>query len=345
MKNKKTISIIGHFGGQENFLDGQTVKTKILYDELQSVTNWKIKKVDTYYKKNNPIKLLWQTLVSLFTTKDIIILLSGNGMKFYFPLLHFWSKIFHTRIYHDVIGGNLSDYVVKFPKYKKYLNSFKVNWVETHNMKVNLENLGVENAEVLPNFKKLENVNATVYGDDVFRFCTFSRVMREKGIETAVEAVKKINSEYGKKVCSLTVYGSIDAGYAEAFEKLSETFGEDIAYGGLVPFANSVSVLKNYYSLLFPTFWDGEGFPGTILDAYASAIPVIASDWNYNRELVKHMGTGIIYPEDNMKDLYDAVKWAIEHRDEMNKMRVNCEKEYLQYRPESVIKVIKEKLQ
>ena len=57
MKNKK-ISIIGHFGGNENILDGQTIKTKILYDELKNATDWKIKKVDTYYKRKKSLKLI-----------------------------------------------------------------------------------------------------------------------------------------------------------------------------------------------------------------------------------------------------------------------------------------------
>ena len=344
MKNKKKIAIIGHFGGNEDFLDGQTVKTKVLYNELNATGNWNIKKVDTYYKKKHPVKLMLQSIWTVFTKKNVIVLLSGNGMKFYFPMLYVSSKIFGTNVFHDVIGGNLDVYVKNNPSFCKYLNAFKVNWVETNSMKAKLEAVGLKNAEVLPNFKKLESIPASPYEEETFRFCTFSRVMKEKGIETAIQAVKKINSEYGKPMCSLTIYGAVDAGYVDAFEKLSETFGEDVLYGGLVPFSDSVSVLKNYYALLFPTFWTGEGFPGTILDAYASAIPVIASDWNYNRELVKHMNTGIIYPEGNMENLYDSVKWAIVHRGEMNMMRANCEKEYLQYKPENVIKVITEKL-
>ena len=35
MSQIKEIAIIGHFGGNEEILDGQTVKTKILYNELQ----------------------------------------------------------------------------------------------------------------------------------------------------------------------------------------------------------------------------------------------------------------------------------------------------------------------
>ena len=51
MGRDRKIGIIGHFGGKENILDGQTIKTKILYNELDEATNWKIIKVDTYYKK------------------------------------------------------------------------------------------------------------------------------------------------------------------------------------------------------------------------------------------------------------------------------------------------------
>ena len=139
----KRISIIGHFGADKDILDGQTVKTRILYGQLKSSTDWKIKKADTYYKSKNPVKLMLQTLGALLTTKDVIVLLSGNGMKFYFPLLCFASRVFGTRVYHDVIGGNLADYVDRYPKFKKYLNSFKVNLVETQKMKAQLEAQGI----------------------------------------------------------------------------------------------------------------------------------------------------------------------------------------------------------
>ena len=77
MKNKK-IAIIGHFGGNEKILDGQTIKTKTLYDELTAATSWKIRKVDTYYKSRNPIKLLIDTISALFATRDVFVLLCGN---------------------------------------------------------------------------------------------------------------------------------------------------------------------------------------------------------------------------------------------------------------------------
>ncbi len=339
-KKKKKILVIGHFGGDKNFLDGQTVKTKVLTEELLKTGKYEIHKVDTYLNSVNKFKLLFISIMNLIRCRDVFVLVSGGGMSVYFPMLYFFSKIRRTRVYHAVIGGNLDQYIEKYPKYKKYLNAFKVNWVEIGSMQKKLEAIGIKNASVLPNFKELQNVSAEDYCDDVFRFCTFSRVMKEKGIEVAVDAVKRINSECGKTVCTLDIYGAVDSRYTEDFENLKKNFGNDVSYGGLVPFQQSVSVMKNYYALLFPTFWDGEGFPGTILDAYASAVPVIASDWNYNKELVSHMRTGIVYPDGDMQSLYDAMKWAMEHRTEMKGMRKQCEQMYLGYKPEFAMAII-----
>ena len=181
-RKSRKIGIIGHFGGKENILDGQTIKTKILHEELSKATDWKIIKVDTYYKKKNPIKLFIDTFKCLFSTKDIIVLLSGNGMKFYFPILSFFAQKFHTNIYHDVIGGNLDVYVSKYPKFKKYLNSFQINWVETAGMKDKLENQAIKNCEVMPNFKRLSIADREeeIEFSEPYRFCIFSRVMKEK---------------------------------------------------------------------------------------------------------------------------------------------------------------------
>ena len=47
--------------------------------------------------------------------------------------------------------------------------------------------------------------------------------------------------------------------------------------------------------MIFPTYYVGEGFPGTIIDAFSSGIPDIATDWRYNSEIVQNGKTGYIY--------------------------------------------------
>ncbi len=348
-KNKiKKIGIIGHFGGNKDFFDGQTIKTKILYDELKKATDWKIKKVDTFYNTKNKLKLLWQTFKCLFSTKHIIVLLSGNGMKTYFPILYFFSKIFRTKVYHDVIGGDLQIMINKYLKFKKYLNSFKVNWVETQNLKKRLSNLGITTVEVLPNFKNLPIVDEGEIKkeyDTTFKFCTFSRVMKEKGIEDAINVVEKINIESNREVCSLDIYGVIDKGYEKRFDDIMKNASASINYKGAVPFNKSVDTIKGYYALLFPSYWSGEGFAGTIVDAFSAGLPVIASDWNCNKEIVVNKKTGILYPNDEQATLYDSVKWMIDNSEQVFEMKKNCVKEAKKYLPAQHIEKIIAKME
>ena len=300
-------------------------------------------KVDTYYKKKNPVKLLIDTFKCLFSTKDIIVLLSGNGMKFYFPILSFFAQKFHTNIYHDVIGGNLDVYVSKYPKFKKYLNSFQINWVETAGMKGRLEKQGIENCEVMPNFKRLSIASIDISKQkfsEPYRFCIFSRVMREKGIEDAIDAIESINEEAGKEICSLDIYGRIDDGYVERFEKVLKQVTNAIQYKGMVPYDKSVDAIKDYYALLFPTYWKGEGFPGTIVDAFSAGLPVIATDWNCNSEIVENEINGVLYPNEEIRTLKEAIMYMINNSDKIIQMKGKCLKTAQIYQPDIYIKKI-----
>lgn len=342
---RKRIGIIGHFGGGNEFLDGQTVKTKVLYEELSSAGYENIFKVDTYYNQTNKIKLLWDTFRCVLSCRAVIMLLSSNGMRVYFPLMYLAKKIFRVHVWHDVIGGNLAQKVKENPKYKKYLNAMDGNWVEFEKMKDELEALGVTNCTVVPNFKRLDTQAAkeSISGDALRRFCMFSRVMKEKGMSDAILAASEYNSTHNDKIF-INIWGPVSEDYKEEFESLLDEHGDAAAYMGKVNYSDSVRVLTDHAALLFPTYWDGEGFPGTILDAYSAGIPVIASDWNANRELVDNFSTGWVYPNEKINTLGESLRWAAEHPEEMVAMRKECIKKAEEYSPrvqiEKIIKMI-----
>jgi glycosyltransferase involved in cell wall biosynthesis len=340
----RKIGIIGHFGGKKDFFDGQTIKTKELYTELNRITDWKILKVDTFYKNINPFKLLIDTIKCIYMCDDIIILLSKNGLQIYLPLMYICSKLLGKRIYHDVIGGNDSELLEKYPKWSKYMGSFVVNWVESKSVIDIYKSHGINNAEYLPNFKRLEIIdsNKAKYEnmDQQFRFCTFSRVSKEKGIPNAIEAIENINKKYNKQIAYLDIYGAIDYGFEDEFTGLLNKSSSVINYKGIVNYKESTKVLKNYFALLFPTYFYGEGFPGTILDSFASGLPVIATDWHYNAEIIENGATGIIYPNDNLKDLSETIEWAILNQETIHSMRGQCIKEAIKYKPENIVNKI-----
>lgn len=337
----KKIGIIGHFGGKKEFFDGQTVKTKNLKSLLENYGGYKTYTVDTYLVKRHKIRLFLRSLWCLVKCKNIVILLSENGMNFYLPFLYYANKVFRRHIFHDIIGSELIDMVKANPKLVKYLNALRVNWFEYKSGARVLREMGVDNVEVLPNCKKLdavslEKVGLYISADGTCTFCTFSRVMRQKGITDAINSIADINTRRGKTVARLDIYGPVEDDYKAELDELTAKYADFVSYCGVTDSQSSVQTLKQYFALLFPTRWSGEGFPGTILDCYASAVPVIASDWNANKEIVVHGKTGIIYPSGEVKTLTEAIEWAIDNKDKMDAMKIACREEYEKYTPEHV---------
>jgi glycosyltransferase involved in cell wall biosynthesis len=65
--------------------------------------------------------------------------------------------------------------------------------------------------------------------------------------------------------------------------------------------------MKRAAALLLPSSWY-EGFPRVLLEAYATGLPVIASDLGSLRELVEEGKTGLRVPTGDAVALADAVR-------------------------------------
>lgn len=343
-KGKYKAAVCGHFGFGRNFYDGQTVKTKIVTSELEKQFGSDcVCKVDTY----GGIKRLPVIVIRYFKLflkcKNVIILPAHNGIKLFVPLAVLFNIFFHRKLHYIVIGGWLAEYLKKNRYLIRFLKKFDGIYVETSTMKKALEEKGFRNIEVVPNCKELNilHENQIEYNNmKPYKLCTFSRVSKEKGIEIAVDAVKMANKKLGETAFSLDIYGQIDSNQIKWFEKLESSFPDFINYGGVIPFDKSTDVLKKYFALLFPTFYEGEGFAGTLIDALSAGVPVIASDWKYNSEIVKTYKTGKII--DN--NLEDELIYIYKNYDEWNKMRVNCIHEATKYLPGIALRCLIDKL-
>ena len=173
-----------------------------------------------------------------------------------------------------------------------------------------------------------------------YPLCTFSRVIKEKGIEDAICAVEEFNKKNNKIIFSLDIYGAIDEGYENDFYKIIKSSHTEICYKGVVHFNKSIETIQNYFALLFPTYWDGEGFPGTIIDALFSGVPIVATDWMSNSELIRNNYTGIIYPNKNINNLFSALMWMSENINKMIEMRKYCLLDAKQYEASQLINKI-----
>ncbi len=340
------IGIIGHFGGKEKYNDGQTVKTINIYNGLRNSGISTIDKIDTYYIKKNPIKFLFVFLKSLFRDKKYIVLLSINGRRMLFPILFLLSKM-GKEVYHYSIGGRLAREVEERPSWKRYVSSFKGNWMESHELTENLQALGIKNAMYIPNFKKLTVLDQKDLYKEYklpYRFCIFSRVMKEKGVSDAINAIDIINKKYGKQIVMLDIYGPIEADYKDELFSLIDSSQNSCKYCGIIDSNKSVEALKSYFALLFPTHWKHEGIPGTIIDAFSAGVPVIARKWQYCTEMITEGENGYYYDFEKPELLVDTIQYAIEHINETMEMKSNCLKKAVEYSENHVMNQIKKEM-
>lgn len=334
----KKVCVIGHFGIGKNMLNGQTVKTKIVTDALtEEFGADQVLIIDTHGGIKNVIKAPFHVIKALKVASNIVIFPAQNGVKIYVPLLLLFRFFFRDRkLHYVVIGGWLPMFVLNRKWLTNSLKRFDGIYVETRTMQQALEKQAFTNVYVMKNCKKLKCLSAEEMScplREPVRFCIFSRVMKEKGIEDAVEALKAVSGK-GYAV-SLDIYGQIDNEQKDWFEKLCQSFPSYVVYKGQVPADKSVETLKGYYALLFPTKFYTEGIPGTVIDAYAAGIPVICSRWESFSDVVLEGKTGYGYNFESTMELVKTIEMLIEKNDEeIMELKRNCVKEASNYSPE-----------
>ncbi len=333
------IGVVGHLGNGMQLANGQTVKTKMLIDELERKLGEEVSTIDTHGWMKRPISLLLACFHMIRTCRHIVVLPAYKGVRVFIPLFIILNVLFKRRIHYVVIGGWLVEFLKKHTSLQPFTRMLASIHVESSKMQTGLQELGHSNVHYMPNFKRLPRITAEevmMNDQEPYALCTFSRIMREKGIEDAVDAVTAINKKRGRVICTLDIYGAVESGSEHWFESLMERSESYIHYRGMVSHDQSVATLKPYFLLLFPTYFAGEGFAGTLLDCLASGVPVLATDWKYNSEIIKDGVTGFLYHREHTR-LESKLEELLDNPLMVQTLRINCLREYELYDPDRVV--------
>lgn len=148
------------------------------------------------------------------------------------------------------------------------------------------------------------------------------RLTAEKGVRVLLDALRYCES------VAISVVGT------------GELEGEVAAAGaatwlGFKPLDEILRLMHAASYLVLPSIWF-ENFPRTIVEAYASSLPVIASRLGALPEIVIDGETGLLFDPNSADDLAKKLRWASEHPAEMLIMGQRARARYEQlYTPQS----------
>ena len=333
------VAILGHFAFGMDKANGQTIKTKIVGAELKKVLgDEEVDFFDTMGGWKFLLKMPFTIIRLLRNYRNIVFLPAYKAVYLIVPLLVLCNFFYRRNLHYVVIGGRLPQLLRKHPVLRFSLRYVDHIYPETEMMSRELEKVKLKDVVVMPNCKHLDIVeeNQLVHFQaPPYPLCTFSRVERSKGIEDAIIAVNACNKNLGGTFFMLHIYGLVQE--TEWFDNLMQDQSEDVTYMGVIDYSKSTEILRQYFALLFPTYYAGEGFAGTIIDAIAAGLPVIASDWKANPEIIKEGETGMLFPARSTEALTDILLRLAERPQLIDALRRNCIQEAKKYQPEIVI--------
>ena len=337
-ESKQKILVICHIN--ESNCNGQIAKTKDVCAFLEK-QGYQVDLLN--YGKMNAFAKLFSSK-RIISKYDRVVLMPGGkrALFFYINLIH---KLNIANAHYVAIGGWVLNLLKdeNNKKYFDYLKNFKGVYLQNKNTVNAFEEKGFKNVYFISSFstkapltKDQFEIRKDYYKNvNQFRFCFFARVERTKGVLLACDCIKKIKQQNPKINVSLDIFGEIkDPNLEKEIIQNCQEFPY-ISYKGILG-KEAISVLANYYCLLFPTYYKGEGTPHSVIEAYMAGLPVIASNWAYNSEVVKNNETGLIFNL-NTNELYEKVLWSIQNSETISQFSNNCLKESEKYKIEQLL--------
>lgn len=220
--------------------------------------------------------------------------LHGTARDFlYFSPFLIFSKLFLKKNYSlRKFAGSFESYFESQNKVSRYfleklMRHSDANFFETHYLVNRFVDFN-KSTFWFPNVREKQSISSKQYVEgETIKLLFLSQVARDKGVLTLIESISKM------KNVQLTVAGPI---IDRELEFIGTDSIENVVYVGVVAPGNVCKFMADYDCLVLPSFYDGEGYPGVIIEAFSIGLPVLTTNWRQIPELV---GDGALLVEPN----------------------------------------------
>ena len=145
------------------------------------------------------------------------------------------------------------------------------------------------------------------------------RLTEEKGIRTLLEAWRRVDAKHSLEIIG---EGPLAALVQEATNRLP-----NLKLHGWMTKAEVLGKMQRAAMLVMPSEWY-EGFPVTLVEAFATGLPAVVSRLGSLASLVRHGETGLQFSPGDAAQLADSMRSLFDNPDLLARMRSRGREEY-----------------
>ncbi|MEZ4665048.1 MAG: glycosyltransferase family 4 protein, partial [Caldilineaceae bacterium] len=148
--------------------------------------------------------------------------------------------------------------------------------------------------------------------NNVLQMIYFGRLVPDKGVHTAIEALGHLRERQLLQHVKLTILGGGHPDYERKLRELAEEKGvqERIQFARQIPREDIVKVLGRFDVFLFTSIWP-EPMARSVMEAMAAGLLVIGTTVGGQGEMLEHGRNGLTYPAENATVLADRIDQAL----------------------------------
>ena len=181
--------------------------------------------------------------------------------------------------------------------------------------------LPAERVTVKPNFIDDSAIQAAEEDTPSDRYAIFvGRLWPEKGCDILVDAWNRLGEQDAipENFRLILVGDGIERARLEV-GVTNKRAQETIEFTGAIPRQQVFSLLKGAEFMAFPSIWY-EGFPMTIVEAFACGTPILSSRIGNMQSIIRDGETGLFFEPGNPGDLADTLSRAMREPEDMSRM-------------------------
>lgn len=303
---KKEVTFVGPVSPP---LSGPGVKNRTLVDAFRK-EGVSVEVVNTLFRKVAAWKFLRSLLPGATGQRQFVLSVSTYGRYTLVPLLSVHQAALGNAFVLFVAGGALGKELKRCPgalrgAYVAALKTCDYVYVETDALREELSSFGIESARCLPNPRR-PSVHRWRGAEEKgkARFAFISTLKPSKGVFEILDACEKLSHEEGN--VQVDFYGPIRESRAQIMRRI-EALG-NAAYRGVLEPDAVTETMSAYDALVLPSYYEGEGLPGAIVEASLVGLPSITSTFPGSKQYFADQESALFVEQKNSASLASAMR-------------------------------------